>query len=125
MEFVRAGALRIVCPLHDFINHEVLPGSGAAAAESWQGGQLIHDLAPRNRALLDWRDDLQRQIEAGHMEHRDQPVCPDSYRDFPQPGGSHRRQRLRRIRLGTEAERGHQAAWLNHHPTKRAHYLRR
>ena len=64
MEYVEAGGLRIARPLYDFINHEVIPGSGVAFSAFWQGlGQLIHDLAPCNRALLDQRDDLQRQID--------------------------------------------------------------
>ena len=64
MEYVEAGGLRIARPLYDFINHEVIPGSGVAFSAFWQGfGQLIHDLAPCNRALLDRRDDLQRQID--------------------------------------------------------------
>ena len=83
MEYVEAGGLRIARPLYDFINHEVIPGSGVAFSAFWQGlGQLIHDLAPCNRALLDQRDDLQRQIDAWHIEHRGQPICADSYRDF-------------------------------------------
>jgi malate synthase len=83
MDYVEAGGLTIARPLHDFINHEVIPGSGVAAVEFWQGlGQLIHDLAPRNRALLERRDDLQRQIDAWHIAHRDQPASPDGYRDF-------------------------------------------
>src|SRR5262249_2260947 len=65
------------------INDEVIPGSGVACSAFWQGfGRLIHDLAPLNRTLLDRRDDLQRQIDAWHVEHRGQPACTNSYRDF-------------------------------------------
>ncbi len=83
IDHVESGGLKIARPLYEFINHEAIPGSGVTIAAFWQGfGELISDFAPRNRALLDRRDDLQRQIDAWHIAHRGQVMSSDSYRDF-------------------------------------------
>ncbi len=59
------------------------PGSGVEAAAFWQGlGALIRDLAPRNKQLLERRDDLQRQIDAWHVERRGKPVDDSAYLAF-------------------------------------------
>jgi malate synthase len=56
--------------LDDFLTQHALPGTGVAAGEFWQGfAALIHDLAPKNRALLAKRDALQAQIDAWHKAH--------------------------------------------------------
>ncbi len=53
--------------LDDFIMQQVLPGTGVKADDFWQGfSALIHDLAPKNHALLAKRDALQAQIDAWH-----------------------------------------------------------
>ncbi len=83
MQYVDAGGLRIARQLYDFINHEAIAGTGVAATQFWQGlGALIHELAPRNKALVEKRDDLQRQIDAWHLENRGKAVSPESYTKF-------------------------------------------
>ena len=56
--------------LERFIENEVLPGTGLAPEHFWKGfSALVHDLAPRNRALLQKRDALQAKIDAWHRAH--------------------------------------------------------
>ena len=39
--------------LHDFVNHEAMPGTGVSEQAFWQGfAGLVSALAPRNAALL-------------------------------------------------------------------------
>ncbi len=83
MDAVEAGGLRIATVLHDFVNHEAIPGTGVEAARFWDGfGALIRDLAPRNRALLDRRDALQARIDAWHDEMRGKPLDAAAYQAF-------------------------------------------
>jgi malate synthase len=83
MEFVNAGGLQVARPLYDSINAEAIPGTGIEAATFWQGfGALIGDLAPRNKALLDKRDAMQKQIDAWHLGDRGKAVDAGAYLDF-------------------------------------------
>ena len=57
--------LQVATSLAQFIDQQVLPGTGVAPAEFWAGfDALVHDLAPKNAALLAERDRLQAAIDA-------------------------------------------------------------
>ena len=82
MDFVTTGGMQVARTLYDFVNAEAIPGTGVEPAVFWQGfGALVRDLAPRNKALLDRRDELQRQIDAWHLEQRGKPIDPGAYRN--------------------------------------------
>jgi malate synthase len=67
---IETAGLRISARLHDFIEREVLPGTDVDAGAFWQGfSEIIADLAPKNRALLARRDELQEKIDAWHRAH--------------------------------------------------------
>lgn len=68
------GSLRIASSLHRFVQEEALPGTGLDPDSFWAGvDALLHDLAPRNRALLEKRDSLQAQVDAWFHERRGKP----------------------------------------------------
>ncbi len=87
-EFVQKGALRIDAQLSRFIDDEALPGSDLQTTDFWIAfEQLVHDLAPRNRALLHHRDALQEQIDAWHRAHPGPIQDTQAYRSFLQSIG--------------------------------------
>ncbi|MEJ8319323.1 malate synthase G [Pseudomonas oryzihabitans] len=64
------GRLQVATELQRFIDEEVLPGTGLDTAAFWSGvGQLVHELAPRNRELLAERDRLQVELDNWHSAH--------------------------------------------------------
>jgi malate synthase len=70
---VAIGRLKIAGVLHAFIEQEALPGSGVEPVAFWAGLEaLIAEFAPRNRALLERRDELQARIDAWWREHKGQ-----------------------------------------------------
>ena len=80
---IRHGALEIAPVLHDFIEREALPGTGVAAKAFWDGlEQILTDLAPKNRALLERRDALQAMIDAWHSERRGRIFDAAQYKAF-------------------------------------------
>jgi malate synthase len=70
MQRITAGGLSIARELHDFVAQEAAPGTGVTAEAFWTGfGEIVRELAPRNRALLAKRDALQARIDAWHRDH--------------------------------------------------------
>ena len=64
-ELIQTGSLQVARVLYNFINDEALPGTGVDAASFWPALEaIIDDFAPRNRALLARRDELQARIDA-------------------------------------------------------------
>ena len=75
--------LSIARVLYDFINREVLPGTGVPEAGFWTRlDRIVHDLAPRNRALLAKRDALQAQIDEWHHARKGKRFDLADYRAF-------------------------------------------
>ncbi|MCJ8168267.1 malate synthase G [Atopomonas sediminilitoris] len=67
-ERVQVGGLQVAKVLYDFVNNQAIPGTGVDAEQFWQGlDALVHDLAPKNKALLAKRDAMQAQIDAWHQ----------------------------------------------------------
>src|SRR6476661_9344704 len=59
--------LAVATELHRFIEDQVLPGTGVDSAAFWKGfDAIVHDLAPKNLALLAERDRLQAEIDRWH-----------------------------------------------------------
>jgi len=75
--------LHVATPLYDFINQQVLPGTGVNEAAFWQGfDALVADLAPQNAALLAERDRLQSELDAWHTAHPGPIADMAAYREF-------------------------------------------
>jgi len=59
--------LQVATELYDFIEREVLPGTGVDSARFWEGfNAIVADLAPKNAALLAERDRLQTELDTWH-----------------------------------------------------------
>ena len=59
--------LKVATELYDFINQQVLPGTGVNEAAFWKGfDAIVADLAPKNAALLGERDRLQTELDTWH-----------------------------------------------------------
>ena len=61
------GGLQVAANLDQFVETEALPGTGIDSAAFWSGfDALVHELAPKNRALLAERDRLQTELDTWH-----------------------------------------------------------
>ncbi|MFC4128107.1 malate synthase G [Nocardia rhizosphaerae] len=82
-ERIQVGGLGVASVLHDFIENEALPGTGVDSAAFWAGAeQVINDLAPRNRALLAERDEIQGKLDAWHQERPGAGYDKAAYKQF-------------------------------------------
>ena len=75
--------LQVAQELHQFIEDQVLPGTGIESAHFWAGfDAIVADLAPKNRALLAERDRLQTELDAWHRAHPGPITDMPAYRAF-------------------------------------------
>jgi len=75
--------LQVATELYRFIEDRVLPVAGLTSADFWKGfDALVHDLAPKNIALLAERDRLQTEIDAWHRKHPGPIADMVAYRGF-------------------------------------------
>ncbi len=79
---IEIAGLRVAGELFTFVGEEALPGTGIAEVDFWRMfSDIIHDLAPRNQALLAKRDTLQSELD-GWYRANGAPTDLDAYRDF-------------------------------------------
>jgi malate synthase len=80
---IEMSGLRIDEKLHDLVRDEIAPGTGIDADEFWRSfAAIVRDLGPKNRALLEKRDDLQSQIDRYHLARKGQPFKREEYSAF-------------------------------------------
>ncbi|SEF60943.1 malate synthase G [Vibrio hangzhouensis] len=85
---IQQGSLKIDSTLHALVNDHIIPGTGIDAGAFWQSFEaILNDLAPKNKALLIKRDDLQHQIDVWHQERAGQAIDPVEYKTFLQQIG--------------------------------------
>ena len=62
--------LEVATELHRFIEDEVLPAAGVEPSVFWSGfDAIVHELAPKNVALLAERDRIQAEMDGWHKAH--------------------------------------------------------
>ncbi|QBC30139.1 malate synthase G [Pandoraea sp. XY-2] len=77
------GGLTVADNLIAFIEKEALPGTGVDVDAFWKGfDAIVHDLGPKNRALLAERDRLQSELDAWHRANPGPIADAAAYRAF-------------------------------------------
>jgi len=85
---IQQGGLHVAKEIFDLVANELTPGTGISAAHFWASfEEILDDLAPRNRELLQKREDLQAQIDAWHNQHAAKTINQAEYKAFLQEIG--------------------------------------
>jgi len=67
---VDTNGLKVARELYEFVGREALPGTGLDGEDFWRDfAAIIRDLAPKNRALLARRDELQEKIDEWYRQN--------------------------------------------------------
>jgi malate synthase len=79
----QAHSLQVATNLYDFVNNQVLPGTGVKQDKFWKGfDAIVQSLAPKNSKLLAERDRLQTAQDAWHKAHPGPITDMPAYRKF-------------------------------------------
>jgi len=82
-KYVSLGHLSIASELLNFVNNELLPGTGITKKRFWDGlDNCVHELAPINKKLLNTRDKIQKKIDKWHIDNKDKEFNPKIYENF-------------------------------------------
>jgi malate synthase len=80
---IEVGQLKIDEGLYRLVQDEIVSGTGVEADAFWTSlGEIVADLAPKNRALLNKRDALQQRIDEWYLSTKGEPVEPNEYEGF-------------------------------------------
>ncbi|MDP2603647.1 MAG: malate synthase G [Deltaproteobacteria bacterium] len=83
MKAVEISGLKVDEKLYNLVRKEIAPGTGVNAERFWKSlGEIVRDLGPKNRALLDKRDRLQAQIDQWHTARKNRLFDREEYTAF-------------------------------------------
>jgi len=82
-KYISLGKLSIASELLNFVNNELLPGTGVSKKKFWQGmDKCLHELASKNKKLLEFRETLQKKIDIWHRDKKGKKINTKKYLKF-------------------------------------------
>jgi len=81
--YTTQGNMQVDNALLSLINDEILPSTKITKEDFWEGfGNIIHDLSPINKKLLEIRDEIQEKINTWHTNNKYDASNLDEYKSF-------------------------------------------
>ena len=75
--------LSVSSELLNFINNELLPGTGITKKKFWAGlDKCVHELSSKNKNLLEFREILQKKIDIWHRDKKGKKLNNKKYYNF-------------------------------------------
>ena len=75
--------LKISEELLSFVNKELLKDLDISSEKFWEGfDKAVHDLAPRNKELIQIRENLQKKIDDWHIKNKGNEIEIEQYKKF-------------------------------------------
>ena len=69
--------------LLNFINNELLKNTNISSEKFWVGfDKMVHELAPKNKELIQIREDLQKKIDNWHIKNKGSEINLGEYKKF-------------------------------------------
>jgi malate synthase len=83
MSITEKNGLKINTKLFDFVNNEIIPGTNIKKEEFWSNfGNVVHELAPINKNLIQKREDIQKKIDDWHKKNKSKELNKNEYLEF-------------------------------------------
>ncbi|MBV1871160.1 MAG: malate synthase G [Gammaproteobacteria bacterium] len=82
-ERVQVGGLQVAKVLYDLVENEVTPGTGIAPDTFWASFEkVVSEFAPKNKALLEKRETLQKQLDEWYQANAGKTIDLPEYKAF-------------------------------------------
>ena len=82
-KYININSLKVSENLSKFISEELLKNLDISPEKFWLGFEkAVNELAPKNKKLINFRDDLQKKIDEWHIKNRDNKFNIDEYKKF-------------------------------------------
>ena len=82
-KYVQINNLKVIDKLYHFINDELIKETKINQEKFWLGfDKTVHELAPKNRKLIEIREDLQKKIDDWHIKNKGNEIKIDEYKKF-------------------------------------------
>jgi len=82
-KYIKVKNLSVSLELANFINKDLLPKTGIIKDKFWSGlDRYAHELAPKNKNLLEFREILQKKIDIWHRERKGKKIDIKKYTKF-------------------------------------------
>ena len=82
-KYININSLKVSKNLSNFIDNELLKDTGISSDKFWLGFEkTINELEPRNRELIEFREILQKKIDAWHIQNKGNEINLEDYKKF-------------------------------------------
>ena len=82
-KFIKINNLSVDKILADFIDNELLLDTNISPKKFWDGfDKAGHELAPKNRELIEIRETIQKEIDLWHKKNKSEDFNLDNYKNF-------------------------------------------
>ena len=75
--------LKVSEELLHFVNNELFDGTDISPEKFWKDfDKAVHELAPKNKELIDFRETLQKKIDKWHIDNKGKNIQIKEYKNF-------------------------------------------
>jgi len=82
-QYTKIKNLSVSNKLLNFINEELLGDTEISSDKFWEGfDKAVHELTPKNKELIQIREDLQKKIDNWHIKNKGNEINLEKYKNF-------------------------------------------
>ena len=82
-KYLEVNNLKVSETLFNFVNNEVLKDTEISSKDFWSKfDKIVHELAPKNKELIEIRNELQRNIDEWHIKNKGNQIDINDYKKF-------------------------------------------
>ena len=82
-KYIKIGKLKVSEDISNFVSEELLKDTNVSKEKFWLGlEKTLNELAPKNKELIKFREDLQKKIDNWHIKNKNRKFDLKEYKNF-------------------------------------------